>query len=238
VRRSLPAGDVSREALARAVDLFVLHYDVCGTSATTFRVLHDQRQVSVHFLLDVDGTVYQTLDLAAEAWHARQANPRSIGVEIAQIGAYPPAGSGVPEPLARWYGKDAGGTRITIPPEYGDGGVRTRGFVGRPARPGLQRGTVNGEALVQYDFTREQYRSLVALTAALARAFPKIELDAPRDPDGRVLTRALTDAELERFHGIVGHWHVSSDKLDPGPAFDWEGFLAAVRARVAADAGL
>ena len=41
-------------------------------------------------VLDVDGTIYQTLDVRETCWHATKANPRSIGVEIAQIGAWPP----------------------------------------------------------------------------------------------------------------------------------------------------
>ncbi|MEM9559092.1 MAG: N-acetylmuramoyl-L-alanine amidase, partial [Planctomycetota bacterium] len=38
----------------------------------------------------VDGTIYQTLDVTERAWHATKANSRSVGIEIAQIGAYPP----------------------------------------------------------------------------------------------------------------------------------------------------
>jgi N-acetyl-anhydromuramyl-L-alanine amidase AmpD len=42
----------------------------------------------VHFLLDVDGTIYQTLDLHEKAFHATYANDFSIGVEIAHPGAW------------------------------------------------------------------------------------------------------------------------------------------------------
>jgi hypothetical protein len=49
--------------LQKVVDQFVLHFDVAGTSRTCFKVLHDNRGLSVHFMLDVDGTLYQTLDL-------------------------------------------------------------------------------------------------------------------------------------------------------------------------------
>ena len=82
--------------------------------------------------------------------------------------------------------------------------------------------------------TPQQYASLVKLTAALCRAFPKIEPDAPRDADGNVLDRVLTDEEWRAFQGILGHYHVQRNKADPGPAFDWEPFLEAVRARLAA----
>ena len=40
---------------------------------------------------------------------------------------------------------------------------------------------------------------------------------------------ALSEQELRAFRGILGHLHVTAEKQDPGPAFDWERFLARVR---------
>jgi N-acetyl-anhydromuramyl-L-alanine amidase AmpD len=219
----------TRAHLAEEVDLFVLHYDACGTSRTCFRVLQDERKLSVHFLLDLDGTIYQTLDLREQAWHARAANPRSIGVEIAHVGAFPP---GERDVLGLWYEWTEEGVRLRLPPATGDGGLRTA-FSRRPAREALVSGPIHGASFVQPDFTPEQYRSLAALAAALARVFPRIELDAPRDASGEVRTDALSDAEEADFHGILGHYHLQTDKRDPGPAFDWERFLAEARARAA-----
>ena len=48
--------------LQQVVDQFVIHFDVCGTSRRCFEVLQDKRGLSVHFMLDIDGTIYQTLD--------------------------------------------------------------------------------------------------------------------------------------------------------------------------------
>ena len=45
-------------------------------------------------------------------------------------------------------------------------GVRTPGFVGHPARAELVNGKIQGEDLVQYDFTPQQYEALAKLTAA------------------------------------------------------------------------
>lgn len=240
-RKDRRTGDVlvapeSRDlvALQQALELFVLHYDVCGTSQTCFKVLHDRRALSVHFMLDVDGTIYQTLDLRDTGWHASQANNRSVGVEIAQIGAYPLTPKG-DEVLARWYADDPAdpeGPRITLPKDPSELGVRTPRFVGRPARPDRVLGLVHGSSYQQYDFTPEQYDSLVKLTAALCRHFPKIEPDAPRDARGQVLMARLPEDEEWDFHGIVGHFHVSERKQDPGPAFDWETFLTRVRTRL------
>jgi hypothetical protein len=98
--------------LQEKVSQFVLHYDASGTSRQCFKVLHDLRGLSVHFLLDLDGTIYQTLDLKERAWHATSANSRSVGVEIAHIGAYR---VGAKNPFAQWYEKDASG-RAHPPP--------------------------------------------------------------------------------------------------------------------------
>ena len=59
--------------------------------------------------------------------------------------------------------------------------------------------------------------------------FPRIRLEVPRNPDGTVRTTALPEAELRAFEGIVGHLHVQSNKVDPGPAMDWEGLLREAR---------
>lgn len=207
-------------SLQQVVDLFVIHYDVCGTSRTCFRVLHDQRGLSVHFMLDIDGTIYQTLDAKERAWHAGTSNDRSVGIEIANIGAYPEPDHAM---LRRWYAKDsAGRTTITIPPDQGDGGLRTPGFTGAPRFSEPIQGQVHGQTLHQYDLTPQQYDSLIRLTAALHRALPRIALDYPRGPDGRVLAERLPDPQLAAFSGLVGHFHVERQKIDPGPAFDWE----------------
>jgi N-acetylmuramoyl-L-alanine amidase len=222
-------GPQELEALRSQVDQFVLHYDVCGVSQTCYRVLLE-RKLSVHFLLDVDGTLYQTMDLSERAWHATKSNGRSIGVEIANLGAYPP---GKGQILANWYTEDADGPYLTPPARLGDGGVRTEGFVARPVRWQKVVGQVQGETLEQYDFTLEQYAALEKLAAGLARVFPQIAPEAPRGEDGAVANAVLEEEAWREFKGILGHYHVQKNKTDPGPAFDWDGFLARVREELA-----
>src|SRR6266481_2513788 len=155
--------------LQKVVDQFVIHFDVCGTSRQCFKVLQDYRDLSVHFMLDLDGTIYQTLDLKERAWHATSSNSRSVGIEIANMGAYSSRNA---RAFDEWYARDdTGKTRITIPSRFGDGGIHTPGFVGRPARPELVSGEIHGQSLMQYDFTPEQYRALIHLTAALCKVF-------------------------------------------------------------------
>jgi N-acetyl-anhydromuramyl-L-alanine amidase AmpD len=188
--RYQPGRAETLEQARAAIDQFVLHYDGLGTSELCFRVLQDRRKLSVQFLLDVDGTIYQTLDARERAWHATKSNRRSVGVEMAQLGAFPadeaPPGASV---------------------------------VGR----------VQGQVLHQAPFTDAQLDALVKLAAGLCRALPRIHPDAPRDASGRIRDSALGDEEFEAFSGILGHFHVQTNKTDPGPAFPWEDFLDALR---------
>ncbi|MCH7871839.1 MAG: N-acetylmuramoyl-L-alanine amidase, partial [Planctomycetes bacterium] len=203
------------------VDLFVIHYDVAGTSRRCFKILQDARGLSVHFMLDIDGTIYQTLVVKERAWHAKLANARSVGIEITNIGAYPPDD----DTLDKWYARaDDGRMRITLPPSRGDGGVRTPGFVGRPMRDEPIEGVIKGRTLRMYDLTPEQYDSLIKLTATLCTVLPNLKLDYPRDEAGRPRPDALTVQEMADFRGLLGHYHVadSGGKIDPGPAFQWD----------------
>ena len=213
--------------LTNVVDQFVLHFDVCGTSRQCFKVLQDQRGLSVHFMLDLDGTVYQTLDLKERAWHATTSNTRSVGIEIANIGAYAP---GQDQPLHEWYRADEHGrVRIRLPAALGDGGIRTAGFVGRPARPDPVRGLIQGSELVQYDLTPEQYGALTRLTATLCRVFPELRCEYPRDPSGQVMPHKLSDEQLGSYQGVLGHFHIQTNKVDPGPAFQWDRVIGGAR---------
>jgi N-acetyl-anhydromuramyl-L-alanine amidase AmpD len=205
--------------LQQIVDQFVIHFDVCPASQTCFKVLHDSRGLSVHFMLDVDGTIYQTLDLKERAQHATIANGRSIGVEIANMGAYSLKNKST---LEKWYEANNGEIRLKPPKPYDEMGVRTKGFVGHPARPELITGKIQGEELCQYDFTPEQYQALVKLTATLCRIFPKIKCDYPKDDDGKLIPKKLDEAAWKNYHGVLGHYHVQSNKNDPGPAFQWD----------------
>jgi N-acetyl-anhydromuramyl-L-alanine amidase AmpD len=214
--------------LQRVVDQFVIHFDASGTSRQCFKTLQDVRDLSVHFMLDLDGTIYQTLDAKERAWHATSSNTRSVGIEIANPGAFPVNNA---KGLDRWYARDESGrTRITIPESFGDGGIRTKGFAGHPARSEPIIGEIQGQKLKQYDFTPEQYRALIHLTAALCRVFPKINCDYPRDASGILVRHKLAEDELKNYEGVLGHFHVQTNKVDPGPAFQWERVINGARA--------
>ncbi|HYC77556.1 MAG TPA: peptidoglycan recognition family protein, partial [Planctomycetota bacterium] len=135
---SLPAAEAKRvreggwtvEALKRRITQFVVHYDAVGSSERCFRALHDQRGLSVHFMLDLDGTIWQTLDVKERASHAGAANDRSVGVEIANVGAY-----STPKFLEPFYGRNAEGRTVNLFPEekiFGD--QRDLSYVAAPWR--------------------------------------------------------------------------------------------------------
>lgn len=214
-------------ALQRVVDQFVLHYDVAGISKYCFNILQDHRDLSVHFMLDLDGTLYQTLDLKERARHATTSNDRSIGIEIANVGAYTASER---QPLDEWYQRDARGQPfIKVPEKLGDPMFRTKAFTGRPDRSEPVRGIIQGADLVQYDLTPQQYAALIRLTATLCRVFPQIKCDYPRDASGHLIPRKLPDDELARYQGVLGHYHIQTNKTDPGPALQWDRVINGAR---------
>lgn len=206
-------------ALQTYVDQFVFHYDGEGFSRRCFDILQ-RRGLSAHFLLDLDGTIYQTLDLRERAFHATESNSRSIGIEIANIGAFAPDKN---KELTAWYQRDGEGNPVvTIPKELGDPHFLRPEFTARPIQPNLIEGKINGRVVRQYDFTPEQYAALIKLTAAIHRVFPLIKLDQPRDSEDQPIREKLTEESLLKYQGLLGHYHIQTNKVDPGPAFDWE----------------
>ena len=76
--------------------------------------------------------------------------------------------------------------------------------------------------LYQYDLTPEQYAALTRLTAALCQVFPKLKCDYPRDAEGRLVPGKLPEEQLQCYQGVLGHFHIQTDKVDPGPALQWD----------------
>jgi N-acetyl-anhydromuramyl-L-alanine amidase AmpD len=59
--------------------------------------------------------------------------------------------------------------------------------------------------------------------------FPKIRCDYPKDATGQLITSKLPDEQLNRYQGILGHYHIQTNKVDPGPAFQWERVIGEAR---------
>src|ERR1043165_1067618 len=88
--RSVPKSENGRyptyDAVKAVVKQFVVHHDGCSSADMCFNVLQNERGLSVHFLLDNDGTIYQTIDLGLMAYHASEWNVASIGIELCNRG--------------------------------------------------------------------------------------------------------------------------------------------------------
>lgn len=67
----------------RDIKMFVNHWDACLNSKSCGAIIN-KRGLSMHFLIDNDGTVYQMLDMQDAAWQCgdKKVNKHSLGVEV------------------------------------------------------------------------------------------------------------------------------------------------------------
>lgn len=167
----------------REIKMFMNHWDVCLNSKTCNRVL-EQRGISVHFLLDNDGTIYQTMDMNHAAWHAgdRTLNHNTVGIEISN--AYDLK-------YQAWYKKNGFGERPVIDGETVHG-VKLKPFTGF------------------YDI---QIQALKALWKAIHEGLG-IPYKCPVDKNGETLKEVSPEVELGKFNGFVSHYHATKRKQD------------------------
>lgn len=167
----------------REPNFFVCHWDVCLSSESCFKVLNN-RGLSVHFLIDNDGTIYQTMDMNDVAYHAgsRKWNDRSIGVEISNA----------------YY------------PKHQDWYVRQ----GLGERPIISDAVVHGTRLKPFTgFYPAQLDALVALTKAVNRA-TGIPLKCPLDRSKKTNTTVSKKCASGDFQGFISHYHLTNRKID------------------------
>ena len=167
----------------RKPNMFVNHWDVCLSSESCVDVLN-RRKVSVHFCIDGDGTIYQTLDTQHGAWHAslNAANRSSIGVEINNA----------------YYLK------------YQNDAVK-RGLGERPIQ---ENGVVHGRTLKRFTwFYDAQIEALKALWSAISKAH-NIPLDFPKDDNGLFSTTVHSDCRSGKFEGFCNHYNMVDRKID------------------------
>lgn len=171
--------------LQEIVYQFFLHHSGLYRAKDTFHVLHNQRRLSVHFILD-DKNLYQTLDLKEKAWHGGKNNPMSVGIEIdsrAHADRFPDA---YDEAHCKKYGVEPRTKRIDHVQ-----GIWTHG----------------------YEYTNKQYETLIRLGIGLADVFPNMNLrDFPRN-NGRLIKKIISNPT--KHHGYMCHYNSSSSKNDP-----------------------
>ncbi len=141
------------QALIRMV---VVHFDGCKDSRMCFRVLHDERGLSCHLLIDWDGTIYQTLDLALKGFHAAGHNARSIGIEFASRGD-----------AKKYSGYYQRYDKKQVP-YRGTATVR-----------------VHGSIYLGYTYTDMQVAALQELAKTLRYALPNLPIEYPQDQPGK-----------------------------------------------------
>ena len=167
----------------RKIRYFVNHWDVCLSSQMCARVL-DKRGISIHFMIDNDGTIYQTLDMQHAAWHAgsSRTNRPSVGVEITNA----------------YY------------PKYQETYVE-KGFGERPL---VEDAWVHGDQLEPFlGFYPEQIEALKALWVAIHEA-TGIPYEAPLNQFGSTSRKYEQNVAYGDFKGYVSHYHVSKTKID------------------------
>ena len=69
------------EPYKRRVDKIITHHDICTSAHMCHKILK-KNELSTHFCIDNDGTIYQFLDTRHKAWHTAGANTYSIGIDL------------------------------------------------------------------------------------------------------------------------------------------------------------
>lgn len=194
--KRLPVSDI----LANRQDVrqVILHAHGRPDAATDFAALVGDR-LSTHFLIDWDGTIYQTLDVGFAAYHAGDANMRGIGVDLEGL-------------LDNLHARPNAPAYPKKHPRLAE--MNAPAYARRPGPPAV----INGVTVQTHTFTDAQYRSLGSLLRLLAGVFPSVDAGPPMI-DEQVTPSALT--HREDHHGVIAHWHLDAQVYDPGPSFEW-----------------
>jgi hypothetical protein len=102
--------------------------------------------------------------------------------------------------------------------------ITNYGFMGNPRDPiptrERDRGTytmvMNGRARTFARFYPEQIKSGIALGLAVSDAIPTIPKIVPTSQNGVLFPNAIKASRLKTFKGHLGHFHLTTNKSDPG----------------------
>ena len=175
------------DAVKAVIKQFVVHHDGCSSADMCFSVLQNERGLSCHFLIDNDGTIYQTIDLALMAYHAAEWNIDSIGVEFCN------RGDAKKEP--NYYSSGRFGPKRDVKPCKINGNT-ILAFDYTPQ---------------QYD------AFIAARVARCSALLPNLPAEFPQSSAGRAVVGHDAAVGVVLFSGYIGHYHLTNQKWDPGP---------------------
>lgn len=201
--RSLLTSEPNLSQLQKIIKQFFLHHTGIYNAEDTFEVLHNERKLSVTFILDDNGDLFQTLDVKEKAWHGGENNAISIGIEICSRAA---AGK-FPDAYDKYHQE-----KYNLLPR-------------RRRIDYIQKEWIQG-----FEYNDAQYRTLIRLGKCLKEIFNlqtpggKYAVDFPR-ANNRTIEYAISKPLLH--NGIICHYNTTIQKIDP-ISFDHERFLRGI----------
>lgn len=184
--RNLLKPNPTVEQLKGIITQFFLHHTGNLKADSTFETLNE-RGLSVTFILDDNGDIYQTLDVKEKAWHGGTNNPMSIGIEICSRAS-----------------------ASKFPNDYDEYHQEKYGILPRKKR--IDK--VQGMTILGYEYNDAQYASLIKLMATISKIFPNLtNADFPRSSSGQVI-KSLLSNPLKHI-GFICHYNTCKEKWDP-----------------------
>ena len=168
---------------SRTPTMIVTHWDAALSAKSCYNILK-KREISSHFVIDNDGTIYQMVDTQHVCWHAgnRAVNSCSIGIDFSNA----------------YYTK------------YQDVYVK-RGFGPRPV---LKNSKVHGRKLKEHlGYYPIQIKAYKSLLTSLSEYY-KIPLECPTEGDGNLMTSVSREVKMAKYEGVVCHYHLTNRKID------------------------
>lgn len=191
------------DAVKAVIRQFVVHHDGCSSSDMAFSVMQNERGLSCHFLIDNDGTIFQTIDLALAAYHAAEWNFGSIGVEMCNRGD------------------------VKLDPNYYSSGKHGPNRKVVPCK--INGHTILAFDYTEAQWTSFQAlgRALLRFLPNIPAEYPQ---SSPGVQHWGTLPAQGSGGSFA-FSGYIGHYHLTGQKWDPGP-FDFKKFCSGLRGQL------
>jgi len=168
------------------IDMMVLHWTGGEGSAERVSRVLAKRSLGVEFIIDRDGVIFQCCD--------------PLEVDTFDAGKYNPRSVGV-EIVNFGFRRTPDETR-RMAERFGRD-TYTTPFRGRKRRTFAT-------------FHKSQLESADQLCRAVCEALPNLPRKLPRTESGAILRDTFEPKEARAYSGIVGHFHISRRKSDPG----------------------